>query len=70
MYLQLLTRDTASVSFGALRYVARDLYVANSRFRNPFVETETTMNVSFPKLNSSEPIFAIGRTSRYVPRLF
>jgi len=58
------------VSFGELRNVEHDLNVANRRYFDPSVEAETTMNVSFPKLNSSESIFIIGRASGYVRRLF
>ncbi|KAL2826158.1 hypothetical protein BJY01DRAFT_150621 [Aspergillus pseudoustus] len=61
-YLDLKGNFT-KVSFGELRNVDHDLNVANRRYFDPSVEAETTMNVSFPKLNSSESIFIIGRAS-------
>ncbi|KAL2813892.1 hypothetical protein BJX63DRAFT_431750 [Aspergillus granulosus] len=55
-----LKGNLTDVSFGALHTVAYDLEVTNRRTTVP---AETSMNVSFPALNSSDAIFIRGRAS-------
>ncbi|KAL3455868.1 hypothetical protein BJX64DRAFT_281777 [Aspergillus heterothallicus] len=58
-----VTGNFTDVSFPVLRTVDHDLVVANSGLLTSNVPVETTMNVSFPLLNSSEFIAVVGRAS-------